>query len=103
MEHELPIKKITLSTLKSFVRKNTGRLLVMEKASFDAMTDCVQRNAPPSFVQAGTVNMDNAHTLGIGIWLVGSSRDCFRPFFGDGLSGIEINNCCGSYVVAVRQ
>jgi len=35
--------KITRTTLKSFIKKNSDNLFVKVESSFDGMTDCVQR------------------------------------------------------------
>jgi hypothetical protein len=91
--------KITKATFKSFVKKNPN-LFIKVKSSFDGMTDCVEQ------LSGGFVKATNAHypcdnNLGIqGVWLVGNSRDSFRPFNDGKLSGIEVYNCCGSFIVA---
>ena len=102
-------KKITAATFKSFVRKNAANLQINVKSSFDGMTDgCEQRNGGfgpvKSYRDYSEYIFDAAdkHTLGAaGIWLVGSSRDYFRPFNENGMTGIEVSNCCGRFIVAI--
>ena len=43
------MSKITLSTFKSFIRKNEGKLFIKCKSSFDGMTDCVEQNSNATF------------------------------------------------------
>jgi hypothetical protein len=38
-----------------------------------------------------------------GIWLVNSSRDSFKAFENDLFEGIEVYNCCGSFIIAIRR
>lgn len=96
-------KKITLSTVKAFIRKNEGKLLIDVKSKFDGMCDgvrsCGDRGFSPVQKSDGFKN-----TLGIqGAWFVFQSRDYFSAFEKDGLKGIEVYNCCGSFVIAVDE
>lgn len=96
--------KITKATFKSFVKKNRSQLLIQTKSSFDGMVDCVMPTGEKQFVRA--VNSDNTHenNLGInGVWLVGGSRDYFTKYETDELTGIDVYNCCGHFIVAVKK
>ena len=96
------MKKITKATFKSFVKKNEGKLLINVTSSFDGQTDCCE-SQHAGFLPARKADHEK-NTLGYaGIWLVGSSRDYFRPYNDNGLQGIEVTNCCGRSIVAVRQ
>ena len=44
--------RITLATVKSFMKKNEGKLFVKAKSSFDGMVDCVMPIEGSSFKQA---------------------------------------------------
>lgn len=97
------MSKITKATFKSFVKKNRDNLMILSKSNFDGMSDCVMSTGQTAFVKA--VNTDNPHenNLGInGIWLVGGSRDYFSAYDKDGYKGIDVYNCCGHFVVAVK-
>ena len=97
--------KITKSTLKSFINKNRVRLYINVTSTFDGMTDACERQHE-GFVKAETDNREHCqkNTLGIeGIWLVGSSRDCFEAYEDGTYIGIEFYNCCGSGIVAVKK
>ena len=96
------MKKITKATLKSFVKKNKGQLFINVTSSFDGMTDGCE-SVKGGFRPEQTTDFEK-NTLGVkGIWLVGSSRDYFRPYNDEGFEGIEVYNCCGRFVVAVKK
>lgn len=98
--------KITMATLKSFVRKNAGQLYVMNLSDFDSMTDGVRQCDGSQFRPATPSDVRNGenHTLGIaGVWLVGRSRDYFNSFDSDGFKGIEVYNSCGNFVIAIPE
>jgi hypothetical protein len=90
----LATKKITLSTLKSFI-KNSTELFVEVKSSFDGMTDCVEMNFNKMFI---SVSKEKAigHD---GVYCVGSSRDYFKYVENENYFGIEVSNCCGSSIL----
>lgn len=103
--------KITKATVKSFVKKNFDNLYINVTSSFDGMIDgCRSQHdgftKVKSSVKLFTVfssNDCNEHTLGIaGAWFVGQSRDYFRPYNENGFTGIEVYNCCGKFVLAVK-
>lgn len=94
--------KATKSTLKSFIRKNTGNIYINIKSSFDGMIDgCAYYN--DGFTKAVETKDFNENTLGInGVWLVGGSRNHFEAY-NDGIySGYRAFNCCGSFILATK-
>lgn len=98
------MKKVTKATFKSFIKKNEGKLYIKTKSRFDGMTDGIER-VNGSFRQAEASNRDHfKNTLGIdGVWLVGGGRDYFNEVNENGFTGIEVYNCCGSFIVATQQ
>lgn len=97
-------KKITRATFKSFINKNRDKLYVRVDGRFDGMTDCVQRNNNAAFFPAKDTDLSHENTLGVqGVWLVNGSRDRYSEFKGHGYTGIEVYNCCGSFIVAIRD
>jgi hypothetical protein len=102
-------KKITLATLKSFIKNNSGKLFINVKSSFDGMIDgCASYH--DGFVKAErdktiSINSDyHNSTQGIkGVWLVGSSRDYFKPYNDNRFEGIEVSNSCGHFIVATPK
>lgn len=96
------MSKITKATFKSFIKKNREHLWVSRPSEFDGMQDCVVSNDKAFFRAEEAGHIEN--TLGIkGVWLVGSSRDYFTHYDQAGFVGIEVYNCCGTSIVAVRK
>jgi hypothetical protein len=103
------MSKITLSTVKSFIRKNDGKLFINVKSSFDGMTDCCE-SLHDGFQPAKKSKLPECfsncidNTLGIaGAWFVGSSRDYFREYSDQTFTGITVSNCCGHFVLAIKK
>ena len=98
-------KKITKTTLKSFLKANSGNLYFMEESRFDGMVDCVTANDKAKFSKCeGSYDKDERN-LGFredGLWLVGSSRDYFTYYNENGYEGIHCYNSCGSWTIAIR-
>jgi hypothetical protein len=88
---ELKSKKITMATLKSFIKKSE-KLFVQTHTSFDGMVDGVMPDGRLNFTE---VSKDEAigHK---GVWCVGSSRNGFEYKENETHFGIEVSNCCGS-------
>lgn len=97
------MKKITAATFKSFVKKNSENLLINVKSEFDGMVDGCVSNAR-GFRSAKKTDLHNSSNLGFeGIWLVGSARNWFEKFENETMTGIEVSNCCGNFIVAVAK
>lgn len=98
-------KKITLATFKSFIKRESAidQLYVRCDSSFDGMVDCVMP-VESVFKKVETLDFTNKYTLGIpSAWLVGSSRDYFTDWSDANYIGIEVYNCCGSFIVAMPR
>jgi hypothetical protein len=95
--------KITLATLKSFIRKNKNNLYVQVVSDFKSMVDMVTP-VKDDFRLATQNEKQNEHTLGIsGLWLVGQSRDYITAYEDENFKGYEIYNSCGSSILAVKK
>ncbi len=98
--------KITLATLKSFVRKNEGQLFINVRSKFDGMTDGVEsRDGGFGEAKADDWSKNHVeHTLGyLGVWLVGSSRDSISAYEDDQFTGFHVYNCCGDFNIVIRK
>lgn len=96
-------KRITLATVKSFIRANSGKLFINVKSSFDGMTDGCEM-LHDGFQKAIATDEHREHKQGIaGAWFVGQSRDYFSPFEDDNYTGITVSNSCGHFVIAVLK
>ena len=95
-------KRITLATLKSFVKNNESKLYLNIRSDFDGMIDGM-RYLNDGFKPAEKDSDPDHHNLGIrGLWLVCSSRDYFRPYDDGKFKGIEISNCCQHSFLAIK-
>lgn len=99
MKKLIETKKITLSTLKAFAKRNENNLFVKEISSFDGMTDGVEWNHSPKWSK---VELSKAYGHE-GVWLVGSSRDHFKLYEDEKYIGIEVYNCCGTGILATLK
>jgi hypothetical protein len=102
MKKAIAVKKITRATLKSFLKKNDGKIYIELKSSFDGMTDCVMPCdcGIPGLLPAERDTEFSENRLGYKhIWLVGHSNDYFSPFENNIFYGIRVSNCCGSFNV----
>lgn len=95
-------KKITLATVKSFIKNNRENLFINVKRQFDGSVDGeVSKDGGYQPATETTANLEN--TLGIdGAWFVGSSRDYFKYIEQDGFEGINVYNCCGSFYLVIK-
>ena len=94
-------KKVTLATIKSFIRKNPD-LLILTNSSFDGRYDCCMPTGSKVFTKAERTEDHVRNTLGVrGAWFVGDSRDYFTPFAQNGVQGYEVSNCCGNFKIGV--
>ena len=98
------MSKITLSTFKSFVNKNFKNLWISELNTFDGMIDGIRESDTKGFYPIQETIQHIARTLGIkGAWLVGSSRDWFTKYEDERFVGIEVNNSCRNFIIAIDK
>src|SRR5690349_4320372 len=98
------MSKVTLATLKRFVKKNRENLWINVKSYFDGMIDGTAYNHD-GFKKAGKSDYPHSfeHDLGIsGAWFVGRSGDYFKAYDKDGFKGYEVYNSCGCFILAVN-
>lgn len=97
------MSKITLTTIKSFIKKSP-KLYIKCKSSFDGMTDCVQSIPDAGFVEVELTDKHLYNTLGVQCaWFVRGSRDYFSAYETETLTGYEVWNCCGSFILATDK
>jgi hypothetical protein len=102
-------KKITLSTIKSFIKKNEGNLWINILSDFNSQSDCVEsvKTGWAKATKDTTQSKDSSYyeaTMGInGAWFVRGGRDSFNPYNENGFSGYEVFNSCGSFLLAIKS
>ena len=96
--NELKNKKITMATLKSFIRKSEN-LFVEHWTSFDGMVDCVVDS------KGELIPVTKENAIGFsGVYCVGSGRDYFKFAETETHFGIRVSNCCGcSYLYTKKN
>jgi hypothetical protein len=96
-------KKITLATVKAFVRK-AQNLHIRTKSQFDGMTDCVMPTDSNGFTIAVKSENHAEHTLGVaGAWFVLGGGDRCSAYEDDNFKGFSVYNCCGSFLLATPK
>lgn len=96
------MSRITLATIKSFIKKNQT-IYIRNLSNFDGMVDCVMPCEHDMFRVAERAET-HRNALGIkGAWFVFGSRDYFMPYETDRMTGYRIGNCCGSFILAVDK
>ncbi|HPJ87402.1 MAG TPA: hypothetical protein PLU55_04760 [Candidatus Pacearchaeota archaeon] len=99
------MKKITRATFKSFVKKNSDKLLAKVISDFNGMTDCVEHLSDAEYSPARKAEIDSEeNNLGFNeIWLVGDSRDYFKLIDNEKYFGYHVSNCCGSFDIVIAK
>ena len=97
-------KRITLSTIKSFIRRNEGKLMIRSVSAFDSMCDGVRFSEGDSFSPVIASDRCGSNNLGIqGAWFVLGSRDYFSSMETETHIGYHVYNCCGSFDLAIAK
>lgn len=102
------MKKITLATVKSFVRKNEGNLYIEVSSSFNGMIDCCDDTLNCDFTPVTKVTWPRPGCPSTYIDshpILGShgSGNLLRSYEDDNFIGFNVYNCCGSFNIAVKK
>ena len=97
-------KRITLATIKAFVRRNRDRMQVEFLSDFDGMVDAVTHLPRRGFRPAKNAERPTDYNMGIeGAWFVLQSRDYFTAYESEEFTGFHVYNCCGSFNLAIPK
>lgn len=95
--------KITLATVKKFIRENRKVLFIQNNTAFDGMVDGLVP-CDKGFRQAVETQNDPNYTLGVtGAYFIPGSRNYFSEYNQNGFKGFRVSNCCGSFILAVQS
>lgn len=103
-------KRITLATVKSFIRKNMAKLHLRVESNFDGMQDMVVQKDNPQFhpielhdePEKLNETMKNA-TLGIrGVWFV-RDGNLLTPVDNESWFGYNVYNVTGEFTIAIKK
>ena len=95
----------TMATIKSFIKKNDGKLFIKNLSDFDGMVDCVMPCNDKGFRVATKPEQGRNHEncLNIrGAWFVLGGGDRVYEFSDGQFEGFEIYNCCGNFILAIE-
>jgi hypothetical protein len=95
-------KRITMATIKSFIKKNSEELFLKKINSYDGMCDGVNERAAHGFTQVEFNHQSHANQLGIpGAWFTPGGN--LLTEYNDGVfKGFDVYNCCGHFIIAVK-
>lgn len=95
-------KKITLSTLKAFAKRNENNIFTRTDSRFDGMSDMVE-NVKGEWKKSSLIE-SRYYQSGIdGVYTVGGSRDYFKIYEDDNYFGINVYNSCGDSTLAIKK
>ena len=100
------MKKITRTTVKSFLSKATKRdekIYLRLDSHFSGMSDMVEPIENPKFNRFMGKYLHPEKQLGLGISLVGDGRDYFEEYSDEDFVGYSFYNCVGSGVIAIYR
>lgn len=96
--NELRNKRITLATLKSFIRNSKRQLFVEQHSEFKLMTDMIES------VDRDITPVEKEDAIGHkGVWCVFRASNYFKFAEKGGHYGITVCNCCGSWTLWTRN
>jgi hypothetical protein len=96
-------KKITKTTLKSFLKEFSGKLYIKESAKFSIDSDCNVSKDNEFIKVLNTPNFYNSYIKldGVLIYSVGNN---FMEFFENSeFYGIKVSHCSGRVIVAIKK
>ena len=95
-------KRITMATIKSFIKKNADNLYLKKVNSFDGMVDGISEAGAHDFSQVELNPNTHKNQLGInGAWFTPSGN--LLTAYDDGtFKGFDVYNCCGNFIIAIK-
>jgi len=98
-------KRVTLATIKAFIRKNKSDLYIKFESSFSGQSDMVESLDAPEWVKAANTTHNLKNSLGVnGAYFIGrGARDYFEAIDADGFVGFSVYNACGSFSIGIKK
>jgi|TARA_R100001530_G_scaffold43354_1_gene32970 hypothetical protein len=103
------MSKITLTTVKSFIKNNKGKIFISTLNRFSGMTDGIEPCNDKGFYLADQTDPKQLehgrdNTMGIkNAYFVFDSRDYFSIYEDDQFNGYEVSNCIGNFILAIKE
>ena len=94
-------KNITAITVRSFVKRNEGKVFIKKTAEFDGMTDCVEQIVD-NWHEADYC-LDIRRGIGLqGVYII-DGRTYYYPYEDSEFVGYRYSNCVESGMIAVKR
>lgn len=90
-------KKITIATVKSFIRKNFNNLYIKIINEFDSMIDGTSYNYNSEFKKVSQ-NIEYYFNL-----FSNSTKNYCEKFENNEFIGYEVGNCCYDFIIAIKK
>lgn len=95
------MKKITRTTVKSFIRRHRNHLFVMSISYFDGQEDAHMEVDEPEFLPVEVSDVNHPDTLGVdGVYF--RMKTSFKAYSADGFEGYVVSHSGAYFVLAVR-
>jgi hypothetical protein len=97
-------KRITLATIKSFIRKNKENLFIRTTRSYDLIESFSKTSDNLNFRPIESTDLSIQYTLGIkDVWIAGQGRDGFLAYENDKYIGYDIYNVCHAFNLVIKK
>lgn len=96
------MSKFTMSSMKSFIKKNKETLMIQNSSHFDGMYDCVVPSEKNEFSKVVFTTDCMSNTLGVnGAWFTSGTQNCLYPKYdtSGNVTEVFVSNCCGSFTL----
>lgn len=102
------MKKLNKNHFNNFVKKNAENLYMIVYQDFNGMVDMVEKVDQPEFKKVVKVQFQPCRDVllrdaGDKLKIAFRDGNSFDPYENDEYQGIEVYNCCGKFVVAVKK
>ena len=95
-------KKITKSTINSFIRKNRDCVLVKTLSQFDGMVDCVMPQESDFTKMQFILDSEGKEHPSVRSARL-YSGSVYTSYENNGMVGYEIDDSCGTYIIAIKS
>lgn len=95
-------KRITMATVKSFIKKNSDKLFLKKINSYDGTIDGINDRASHGFTRVVYNPNSHSNQLGIeGAWFT-PGRNLLTVYDDGTYKGYDVCNCCGHFIIAIK-
>lgn len=100
--HKVKTKRITVTTVRAFIRKNQGKIFINVKLIFDGMQDGMAAKNE-GFLPATETTDNVENTFGImNAWFT-SGTNYIVYYDSENYTGFSISNACAHFILAIKK